>query len=70
MQIVLPVIVIRTSEQVDLILDKDAVMPCTGREVACIYRLHLLPLSYLHVHEVFVVEMRFHLLVLLLDVAI
>lgn len=59
-KIVLPVVIIGTTEQIYLILHLYTVVPSPRREITAALNLYLFPLAYLHSHEILVCEAGFH----------
>ena len=67
MQVILPVIIIGSSEEIDLVFNKYAIVTGSWREIALISRHDLFPFTDLHIHKVLVSKLWFELLVLLLS---
>ena len=66
MQVILPIIIVCTSEEIDLVFNKYAIVTGSWRKIALISRHDLLPFTDLHIHEVLISKLWFELLVLLL----
>lgn len=67
MQVIFSVIIISASKEIDFVLDQYAVVTCSRCKIALISCHYLFPFSYLHIHEVFVSELRFQFFILFLS---